>query len=72
MLEHEMLSRCSICFDNHQDFCVDPCGDQFCEPCFTRYVEEVLALSWASLRPITCPVCHAVMHSDQWQAVPRS
>lgn len=34
----QWLERCSICFESKLDLCLDFCKDQFCLPCFQKYV----------------------------------
>ena len=38
VIETNILSKCSICFDNKQDFCLNHCKDQFCKDCFNKYI----------------------------------
>lgn len=54
--------KCSICFDNSYDFCLDKCRDQFCKQCFGRYASELIKGSvWGmNVAEIKCPVCFEV------------
>ncbi|KAI8815454.1 hypothetical protein BJ742DRAFT_17450 [Cladochytrium replicatum] len=61
------LSRCSICFDSRLDFCLQACRDQFCRPCFQRYVAEVVKGGWGLTVPqVYCPVCRDEIPNSEW------
>ncbi|KAJ3124489.1 E3 ubiquitin-protein ligase arih2 [Nowakowskiella sp. JEL0407] len=68
-LEEDMdwLTKCSICFDNRLDFCLQGCRDQFCRQCFQQYVSTLVRSSWGlSVQPIKCPVCHDILQKYEW------
>jgi hypothetical protein len=59
--------RCSICFDNHLDFCLNRCRDQFCRHCFNRYIGELVKSYWGmSVAKVKCPVCYDPLHANEW------
>jgi len=59
--------KCSICFDTRLDFCLEECQDQFCRPCFNRYVSEVVRSAWGLSTPkIKCPVCSNPLDKHEW------
>ncbi|KAI8374551.1 uncharacterized protein BYT42DRAFT_466185, partial [Radiomyces spectabilis] len=61
------LERCSICFDAPLELCLDYCRDQYCRPCFQRYVTEVVIASWGlSVTKIRCPVCQVQIPQSEW------
>ncbi|RKP26393.1 hypothetical protein SYNPS1DRAFT_14247 [Syncephalis pseudoplumigaleata] len=65
---HYLQERCSICFDKHLEFCLQPCRDQFCFECFQRYMAEVVNNSWGlSITEVKCPVCTEVLDQDEWK-----
>lgn len=70
----QWLERCSICFESKLDLCLDFCKDQFCLPCFQKYVSEVVKASWGlSVTKIRCPVCRVYVPQAEWtKFVPNS
>lgn len=72
----DLLTRCSICFENQLDFCISytlvyrsACKDQFCEICWERYVAETVSQSWGLQEcKICCPVCLIEIENDEWQS----
>ncbi|KAJ3373802.1 Ankyrin repeat and IBR domain-containing protein 1 [Allomyces arbusculus] len=59
--------QCSICFDSQLDLWLPSCRDQFCRPCFERYIEEVVNNSWGiGVSPIKCPVCLDHLARADW------
>ncbi|GAA5796841.1 hypothetical protein HPULCUR_002219 [Helicostylum pulchrum] len=68
------VDRCSICFYEQLDLCLDGCKDQFCHGCFQRYIVDVVKSSWGlSVTPISCPVCTELIPKHEWSRyVPQS
>ncbi|TPX49970.1 hypothetical protein SeLEV6574_g01181 [Synchytrium endobioticum] len=66
-MESWIYERCSICFDHILDFSLANCRDQFCRPCFTKYISILVDSSWG-LQPkrITCPVCSDLLERADW------
>ncbi|RCI01904.1 E3 ubiquitin-protein ligase arih2 [Rhizopus stolonifer] len=61
------LQRCSICLDQTYSLCLESCRDQFCQDCFSRYIEEIVNQSWGlGVTRIKCPVCQEVIHQSEW------
>ncbi|KNE65134.1 hypothetical protein AMAG_10788 [Allomyces macrogynus ATCC 38327] len=62
-----LARQCSICFDSQLDLWLPNCRDQFCRPCFERYIEEVVNNSWGiGVSPIKCPVCQDHLARAEW------
>ncbi|KNE54238.1 hypothetical protein AMAG_00228 [Allomyces macrogynus ATCC 38327] len=62
-----LARQCSICFDSQLDLWLPNCRDQFCRPCFERYIEEVVNNSWGiGVSPIKCPVCQDHLARADW------
>ncbi|KAI8380816.1 hypothetical protein BD560DRAFT_387193 [Blakeslea trispora] len=61
------LQRCSICLDQTYSLCLESCRDQFCQDCFSRYLEETVNQSWGlGVARIKCPVCQEIIHQSEW------
>ncbi|KAI9269790.1 hypothetical protein BY458DRAFT_183914 [Sporodiniella umbellata] len=61
------LQRCSICLDQTYNLCLESCRDQFCQECFSRYVEETIDQSWGlGVSRIKCPVCAEDIAQREW------
>ncbi|KAI8379813.1 hypothetical protein EDC96DRAFT_491805 [Choanephora cucurbitarum] len=61
------LQRCSICLDQTYSLCLESCRDQFCQDCFSRYIEEIVNQSWGlGVARIKCPVCQETIHQSEW------
>ena len=44
--------------------------DQFCQPCFEKYVQEIIRNSWGlTMQPILCPVCLVELEIHDWERV---
>ncbi|KAL3896217.1 MAG: hypothetical protein SGCHY_004218 [Lobulomycetales sp.] len=67
-LELEYLySRCSICFTAKQELSLLNCRDQYCLPCFARYIKETVRSSWGlKVLTLKCPVCQDPIEKSEW------
>jgi len=62
-----LYSRCSICFEARQDYSLQKCRDQFCQPCIGKYIKEKVRSSWGlNVMEICCPVCNDVLPKSEW------
>lgn len=61
------LQRCSICLDQTFSLCLESCRDQFCNDCFSRYIQETVNQSWGlGVTRIKCPVCSETIPQSEW------
>ncbi|KAI9494280.1 hypothetical protein BDB00DRAFT_819504 [Zychaea mexicana] len=61
------LQKCSICLSKRYALCLESCRDQFCKPCFQRYIEEIVHASWGlGVTRIKCPVCQESIKQSEW------